>query len=85
MAHLQIKNIPPELHEALRQRAANEGLTMSQYVIQILEHEVSLPTQREWLARLSQEPVVLGIDAAGAVRETREERERELGRHLDRY
>ena len=84
VAHLQIKNVPPELHEALRQRAADDGFTLSQCLIRVLEHEVSVPSQRVWLDRQRRAPVISGVDTARAARETREGRERELGRSLDR-
>ena len=37
--HLQIRDVPDELHEALRQRAARRGLTLRQYTLAVLrEH-----------------------------------------------
>jgi hypothetical protein len=77
--HLQIKNIPPELHEALQRRAHNEGMTMSNYVIKVLERDLSLPSEREWLARLQErEPADLGDEVVKALHEARAEREAEL-------
>ena len=38
MAALLIKNLPPELHESLRQRAARNHRSMNKEVLTILEH-----------------------------------------------
>jgi plasmid stability protein len=79
MKHLQIKNIPPDLHEAVRRRAAQEGRTMSEYVIDVLRRDLAHPSQREWLARLSErEPVETGEDSAALVNAAREARKQEL-------
>jgi hypothetical protein len=76
MAHLQIKNIPPDLHEALRQRAARQHMTMSDYALEVLRRELSLPSQEEWFAMLEQRPpinlkdeVIRALDAARAERD----------------
>lgn len=77
MKHLQIKNVPPNVHEALRERARNEGVTMSDYVLSLITRDLERPTMREWLERVrSRAPVE--IDGAEAVREARAEREAEL-------
>lgn len=77
MKNVQVRNVPPDVHEKLRNRARNEGMTMSDYVLKLIERDLELPTMREWLALVSeQEPVE--IDAAEAVREARAEREAEL-------
>ena len=64
MAALQVKNVPPELHEALRQRAAEEGVDLQVYVLQALQRDLATPTRRSWLRRLSEQPVIPGLPPA---------------------
>ena len=76
MGALQVKNIPPYLHDAIRRRAAEQGLTVSDYVLDLVRRDLAVPHQREWFAELAgREPVewadVLGaLDAARAARDT---------------
>jgi plasmid stability protein len=75
MGALQVKNVPPDLHDAIRRRAAEQGLTVSGYVLELVRRDLAAPSQREWLAELAgREPVeradVLGaLDAARAARD----------------
>lgn len=78
MAALQVKNVPEELHEALRTRAKTEGMTVSQYILELLQRELSLPSQAEWFMQLEQREPIEGIDGAAAVRAARAERDAEL-------
>ncbi len=77
MKHLQIKNVPPELHESLRTRAADSGMTMSEYLLDLLRRDLAMPTQRQWLEQLSQRSSVVTnnevLEALDAVRESRDE------------
>ncbi len=47
MSALLIKNMPPPLHERLRQRATVHHRSMNREVISILERELDLPAARE--------------------------------------
>jgi len=77
---IQVKNVPDDLHDRLRDRAEAEGLTIGQYVVRVIEHDLALPSRREWFERLRELEPVEGIDAAAAVREGRAEREEQLDR-----
>lgn len=80
MGHLQIKNLPTELHEELRRRALMRGLSVRDYVLHLIEKDQLLPTTAEWLDRVrSRQPVSSGLDGAELVSEHRDQRERELG------
>ena len=58
MGALQVKNIPPDLHDAIRRRAAEQGLTVSDYVLELVRRDLAVPSQREWFAELAgREPV----------------------------
>lgn len=74
MANLQIKNLPEELHEALRRRAAAEGTTVRAYVFDLIRRDLDRPSPQEWLARLEQlERARPAPSAAELVREGRAE------------
>ncbi len=80
MSAIQIKNVPPELHQRLRERARREGRNLSDYVLSVLERDLATPTTREWLERLREDEPVKDIgseeilDALHAGRIEREER-----------
>jgi antitoxin FitA len=74
MGAVQIKNVPEPLHEALRARATAEGMTVSDYVLAVLRRDLDLPTQREWLARLTEREPVSDVDVVAALRDARAER-----------
>lgn len=79
MGHLQIRNIPPALHEAVHCRAAEERMTMSNYIIALLEEELALPSWREWLEELHMhEPVDTGGRVVAHIHAGREERDSQL-------
>jgi hypothetical protein len=65
------------LRDRLRRRADGKRLSMSQYVIQILQDDLSRPTLEEWLAEVGKLPPIdlKGRTGADLVREGR----RELG------
>lgn len=55
---LQIRGIPVALRERLRRRASRKGLSMSQYVIEILKDDLARPTVAEWVAEVGKRPPV---------------------------
>lgn len=80
MASIQVRDLPDDLHDALRRRARGEGMTIREYLLGVIERDVALPTKREWLAQVAAQPRTSAVDAAGAVREGREDRDEQLGR-----
>ena len=59
-----MKDVPQELHEALRRRAIQEGMSLADYVLDLIRRDLGLPSRREWLERLAtREPVNLEPDA----------------------
>ncbi len=88
MSNIQIKNVPEALHAQARKRAADNGQTLREYVLELLRHDLARPSLDEWLAHTSsREPVRLpdDVDVADVLREEREARTEELARRvLDR-
>jgi plasmid stability protein len=79
MAAIQIKRVPEGLHNAVRVRAAEEGMSVTDYVIDVLRRDLALPSQRAWLAELETRTSI-EVDAAAAVHAARDEREADLDR-----
>jgi plasmid stability protein len=46
---IQVKNVPPELHEELRRRAAAEGKTVGEVILESLRRDLRRQSMREWL------------------------------------
>ena len=74
---VQIRGVPVALRERLRRRAHSKGLSMSQYVIEILADDLARPTVAEWVAAVGKSPPIdlRGRTGADLVRQGR----RELG------
>lgn len=51
MATLQARNVPDDVYAAARVRAQANGMSLSEYVIDVLRREVARPTLREWVAQ----------------------------------
>lgn len=74
MATLQVKNLPDDLHAALRARAQRESTTLSELVTRLLERELALPSMAEWLDELDRVPRRgVDVDIEGLMDEVRAE------------
>jgi plasmid stability protein len=70
---IQLRHVPEELHRKLKARAATEGLSLSDYLLQEVERIAERPTLNDLRRRLaSRESVALRIPPAKAVRAERE-------------
>ena len=79
MGHIQIRNVPEDVHRTLKARAAKQGRSLSEYLLAEVSELARLPTLEEHVERVrSRSMVDLGASAADLIREAREEREREL-------
>jgi plasmid stability protein len=52
MKMIQIRNVPDDLHRALKVRAAQEGTTMSELILRELPRIAHRPSMEEVLARI---------------------------------
>jgi hypothetical protein len=69
------------LPERLRARARREGRNLSDYVLFVLERDLSVPSTREWLERLREdEPVteVSSEEVANPIHSGRAERDEQI-------
>jgi plasmid stability protein len=70
---IQIRNVPPEIHRALKARAALAGKSMSEMILEELRAMLSLPSERELRERLDHaEPFAMKKSSAGLIRRERD-------------
>ena len=74
MKMIQIRNVPDDLHRALKARAAREGSTLSDYILAELPRLAERPTPEQVLARIRQRSPVGGPPAAELIRAERDAR-----------
>jgi plasmid stability protein len=78
--NIQIRGVPEKVHEKVRRRAASRGMSMSEYLLDLIQKDLAFPTPEEFQRRLNRiPPTVLDRPAAEDIRELREERERRRG------
>jgi len=63
---LQVRNVPDDLHAALRARAAASGLSLSEYVLRELRVLAARPSKAEVLARAALRGGRMSFDEAVA-------------------
>ena len=49
---IQIRNVPDAVHRTVKARAAQSGMTLSDYLLAEIKRIAALPTRDEMLARL---------------------------------
>jgi hypothetical protein len=74
MATIQVKNVSPEAHAVLRQRAAASGQSLQEYMLAWIERSTARPTVNEVLDRISHRSGGR-MPADDVVRQLREERD----------
>jgi hypothetical protein len=79
MRDIEVTNMPSAVHQAVRARAAEQDLTVSAYVLDLIRRDLAVPSRRQWAARVqSRQPV--DVPAVAAIDVIRAEREDELRR-----
>lgn len=72
---IQIRNVPDATHRRLKARAAEAGMSLSDYLLAEIEKSAQRPTPTELWRRLrSRLPVAPSIAPAEAVRQERDAR-----------
>ena len=74
MATIQIKNVPPEVHTALRHKAVDAHQSLQEYVLSVLVAAAGRPTMKEVLDRAAaRESVDIPLETiVAAIRADRE-------------
>jgi hypothetical protein len=73
MKMIQIRNVPDELHRSLKVRAAREGTTLSELILNDLPRLANKPSPQELLERIRSREPVSGPPAAELIRSERPE------------
>jgi plasmid stability protein len=72
MKMIQVRNVPDEIHRELKVRAARQGVSLSDYVLELARRDVMLPTVEEWMARIDAKPIIeIDVSVADIIRESR--------------
>lgn len=80
---IQVRNVSERTHRELVRRAQARGQTLTRYVEDLLEREISRPPAEEVFARIRARPrAEMNVSGAELIREVRAERERELARRM---
>ncbi|MCC5866454.1 MAG: hypothetical protein JJU31_15130 [Wenzhouxiangella sp.] len=70
---IQIRNVPVQVHRALKARAALAGKSMSELILEELQAMLALPSEQELRERLEQaEPFAMKKSSAGLIRRERD-------------
>ena len=66
---IQIRNVPDDVHQALKIRATKAGMSLSEYLLREVTRVADRPSLEEVLERIrQQEPVELDEDTAATIR-----------------
>lgn len=72
---IQVRNIPPDVHRTLKARAAQAGVSLSDFILVELTAIARRPSLEELVGRIEARPRVTGkLDSVRAVRAERESR-----------
>jgi len=78
---VQIRNMPEAVHRKLKSRAAEAGMSLSEYLLRECERVAAIPTweeMRERLKKLTAVELPPGVDVVDIIREGREERDEQI-------
>jgi len=79
MGHIQIRNVPEDVHRTLKARASKQGMSLSEFLLAEVTDLADRPTLEELTERvMKRSRVRFSVPAAELIREAREERERQL-------
>jgi plasmid stability protein len=70
---IQIRNVPDDIHSILKERAAKQGITLSDFIKRELKIMAERPSMDEWLESVSRrKPIPTRKTAAQIIRELRD-------------
>lgn len=55
---IQIRNVPDELHRTLKERAAREGVTLSDLLLREITIVAERPTLAQWVEQVRSDPPI---------------------------
>lgn len=69
MPNIQVKNVPPEIHAILRDRASENHQSLQEFILQTLIKSAEMPTNKEIFERFSVEMDALHGDRPPVTRQ----------------
>ncbi len=74
--NIQIRNVPDEVHEVYKRRAAASGMSLQEYLLADLTEQAGRPTMKEVLDRIASRAGgrITGAEAAQLIRDERDAR-----------
>ncbi len=76
MSNVQVKHLDQATHDALRERATVQGLSISEYVLELIRRDLRKPTRQQWFERArALTPIAITTDAVLAIREDGHDRQ----------
>jgi len=81
---LQIRGIPIAARDKLRRKAESKGVSMSQYLIDLIRQDVEKMSVEEWIEMMLKQPRsgITSGEIQQALRESREEEDSRWDRHV---
>jgi hypothetical protein len=78
MSNLQIKHVDEETHELIRRRARDAGVTLGEYILELIRKDLRRPTRSDWLDRVVSRPAfgTTHDDTIASIDADRSERDR---------
>lgn len=71
--HVQIRNLPAETHRKLKNRATEKGMTITDYVKRLIDHDLARPDWAEVAERVrAMPPLELPETSAEMIRHERD-------------
>jgi antitoxin FitA len=64
---IQIRNVPEDVHRTLKARAAQLGMSLSDYLLAEVTEVAERPTLEELVARLRQRPPVEDVESSADI------------------
>ncbi len=74
MPHIQIRNVPDDIHRVVKARAAAAGMSLSEYLLAEVRRSAEAPTMEEFVRRVRSRKLVNPPRASAEL--IREERDR---------
>jgi hypothetical protein len=77
MGAIQVKQVPDDVHAAARERAAAQGRSLGEYVLELIRRDLAAPAADVWWDDITGGPALVGpgFDGARAVADARAEHE----------
>lgn len=72
MSMIQLRNVPEEMHRELKVRAAQRGMTLSDYATAELQRALRRPDQDALLRRIASRDPIKGVNGAEFIRADRD-------------